>query len=124
MNPKRICTPGSLPPLGVLPQLAVVSTLARASYKHFTANLSPLIFDNDPAVPQLVPSGSQSIDPVLSSTNITSVLGICILASQVTAIVRLVMPKIFIRVIGKGTLAVPVTVPPDSAKLRVIVPEP
>ncbi len=58
------------------------------------------------------------IDPVVSSTNITSVLGIRISASQATVIVLLVWPKIFMIVIGTLTDAVPVTLPPLSAKLR------
>ncbi len=62
--------------------------------------------------------GAQSIDLVVSSTNITSVLGSRISASQVTESSSLERPKIFISVIGTVACAVPVTLPAFSEKLR------
>ena len=54
-------------------------------------------------------AGVQAIDPVVSSTNMTSESATSKHASQFTVIVRADMPNIFITVVGTRTEAVPAT---------------
>jgi hypothetical protein len=71
-----------------------------------------------------VETAFDAIDPVLSSTNMMSVLGRRISASQVTASVSVVLPKIRISVIGSAAEAVPETLPAFSLNARVTASEP
>src|SRR3546814_3627441 len=79
-------------------------------------------WSSDVCSSDLSPEMALAIEPVVSNTNITSVFGRRISASQVTSIVLELMPKIRMIAIGSGTDAVPVTFPADSLNDRITVP--